>query len=173
MLQSRKAKEPSTFTLVPAQPGSAKTPPVSFQSEGRATQPMIVSSAQKSTTSRSKVNRKLVFMGAAAAVLLAASWLGYEYLTVGRFVVTTDDAYVRAHNTTLASKISGYVDSIPIEDNAHIRAGDVIATIDDGDYRLAADAARDKVATEQATVDRIGRQYRRRAANLSGWAARL
>ncbi len=76
----------------------------------------------------------------------------------GRYMVSTDDAYVRAHNTTLASKISGYVASIPIEDNTQVHAGDVIATIDDGDYRLAADAAREKVATQQATVDRIGRQ---------------
>ena len=39
-----------------------------------------------------------------------------------------------------------------------VRAGDVIARIDDGDYRLAVDSARDKVATQQATVERIGRQ---------------
>ena len=45
-----------------------------------------------------------------------------------------------------------------IEDNAYVHAGDVIATIDDGDYRLAVDAAREKVATQQATVDRFARQ---------------
>ncbi len=79
----------------------------------------------------------------------------------------------RAHNTTLASKISGYVANIPIEDNAPLRAGDVIATIDDGDYRLAADAAREKVATQQATVDRIGRQIVAQAANIDQAKAQL
>ena len=39
-----------------------------------------------------------------------------QWWTTGRYMVSTDDAYVRAHNTTLAAKISGYVASIPIED---------------------------------------------------------
>jgi membrane fusion protein (multidrug efflux system) len=94
-------------------------------------------------------------------------WIG------GRYIVSTDDAYVRAHNTTLASKISGYVASIPVEDNARLHAGDVIATIDDGDYRLAADAAREKVATQQATVDRIGRQIVAQAANIEQAKAQM
>ena len=51
--------------------------------------------------------------------------------------------------------------SVPVTDNTHVHAGDVIATIDDGDYRLAADSAREKVATQQATVARIGASDRR------------
>src|SRR5260370_34947746 len=88
----------------------------------------------------------------------AAGTFGYRWWTVGRFIEATEDAYVSAHNTTLAAKVAGYVSGIAVEDNAHIRAGDVIATIDDGDYRLAADAARDKGATQQGPVQRIGRQ---------------
>ncbi len=80
---------------------------------------------------------------------------------------------MHAHNTTLASKISGYVESIPVDDNATVHAGDVIATIDNGDYRLAADAAREKVATEQATVDRIGRQVIAQAANIDQAKAQM
>src|SRR5208282_882719 len=91
----------------------------------------------------------------------------------GRYMVSTDDAYVGAHNTTLASKISGYVASIPITDNATVHAGDVIATIDDGDYQLAADSAREKVATQQATVDRIGRQVVAQAANVDQAKAQM
>ena len=103
--------------------------------------------------------RKLALIGAAAAVLLAAGgWYGYHYLTVGRYLVSTDDAYVRADATTLAAKVAGYVSSIDVADNSLVRAGEVIARIDDGDYRLAAEAAGDKVATQQATVGRIGQQ---------------
>jgi membrane fusion protein (multidrug efflux system) len=98
-------------------------------------------------------------MGAAAAlVLVAAGWYGTHWLTVGRFMVSTDDAYVRADTTTLAAKVSGYISSVEVADNTFVHAGDVIARIDDGDYRLAVDAARDKVATQRATVTRIGEQ---------------
>ena len=105
----------------------------------------------------------------AAAIVIAmigGSYAGVRWWLDGRYIVSTDDAYVLAHNTTLASKISGYVDNIPVADNARIKAGDVIATIDDGDYRLAVEAARDKAATQQATVDRIGRQIVAQGATI-------
>ena len=81
-------------------------------------------------------NRRTLIAAAAAIAIVAGGAFGTEWWVSGRYVISTDDAYVRAHNTTLASKISGYVASIPIEDNATIHAGDVIATIDDGDYKL-------------------------------------
>jgi membrane fusion protein (multidrug efflux system) len=109
--------------------------------------------------SRSPRARRLALLGAALLLVAGAGGtFGYHWWTVGRFTETTDDAYVSAHNTTLAAKVAGYVSNIMVEDNSRVRAGDVIATIDDGDFVLAANAARDKVATQQATVDRIGRQ---------------
>ena len=73
-------------------------------------------------------------------------------------MVSTDDAYVQAYNTTLAAKVPGYLANVAVTDNTRVHAGDVIATIDDGDYRLAVDSARDKVATQEATIARIGHQ---------------
>jgi membrane fusion protein (multidrug efflux system) len=103
--------------------------------------------------------RKLAMLGTVLLLVAgAAGTFGHRWWTIGRFIEATDDAYVSAHNTTLAAKVAGYVATIAVEDNSHVRAGDVIATIDDGDFVLAATAARDKVATQQATVDRIGRQ---------------
>jgi membrane fusion protein (multidrug efflux system) len=106
-----------------------------------------------------KPRRFRVLVAAAALVALAAGgYFGHYWWTVGRFTVSTDDAYVGAHTATLAAKIPGYVETIPVEDNQHIRAGAVIATIDAGDYRLAVDSARDKAATQEATIARIGEQ---------------
>ena len=103
--------------------------------------------------------RKFVAIGLVALVAIAGGgWYGYNWVTVGRFIVSTDDAYVRADATTLAAKVAGYVSAIDSADNSYVHAGDVIARIDDGDYRLAVAAARDKVATQQATVGRIGQQ---------------
>ena len=120
-----------------------------------------------------KSNRKRILMGVAAAVLLAASWFGYDYMTTGRFLVSTDDAYVRAYNTTLGAKVSGYVSEFLVEDNTKVRAGEVIARIDDGDYRLAADSARDKVATQEATIARFDRQIDAQRAAVEQAKAQL
>jgi membrane fusion protein, multidrug efflux system len=92
------------------------------------------------------------------AILGGGGYFATYWWTSGRFLVSTDDAYVGADTATIAAKISGYVTTVAIADNQHLRAGEVIAKIDDGDYQLAVDAARDKVATQKATIDRIGKQ---------------
>jgi membrane fusion protein, multidrug efflux system len=102
--------------------------------------------------------RKLVLMGIVALLALAAASYGTYYVLVGRFYVSTDDAYVRANNTTLGARVSGHISAILPGDNTLVRTGDVLFRIDDGDYRIAVDAARTRIATQQATIDRIGRQ---------------
>jgi membrane fusion protein (multidrug efflux system) len=119
------------------------------------------------------LNKRTLLASAIAVAMLGGGFAGVRWWLNGRYIVSTDDAYVFAHNRTLASKISGYVDSIPVQDNARVRAGDVIATIDDGDYRLAVDAARDKVATQQTTVGRIGRQIIAQGANVDQAKAQM
>ena len=117
--------------------------------------------------------KRTLIAAAVAIAMIGGGLAGVRWWLDGRYIVSTDDAYVLAHNTTLASKISGYVDNIPVADNARIKAGDVIATIDDGDYRLAVEAARDKAATQQATVDRIGRQIVAQGATIDQAKAQI
>jgi len=102
--------------------------------------------------------RKMVMMAVGLLLALAAASYGVYYVLVGRFHVSTDDAYVRSNNTTLGARVTGHIASIFPGDNALVHAGEVIFKIDDGDYRIAVDAARSKIETQQATIDRIGRQ---------------
>jgi membrane fusion protein, multidrug efflux system len=102
--------------------------------------------------------RKFIMIGVFGLLALAAVGYGVYFLFVGRFYVSTDDAYVRANNTTLGARVAGHVAAILPADNSIVRTGDVIFKIDDGDYQIAVDAARSKIATQQATIDRIGRQ---------------
>ena len=102
--------------------------------------------------------RKLVLTGILTLLALAGASYGTYYFLLGRFFVGTDDAYVRANNTTLGARVSGHIAAILPRDNAVVHGGDVIFKIDDGDYQIAVDAARSRIATQQATIDRIGRQ---------------
>ncbi len=131
----------------PASPAARQTP-----TEAAPTTPLAKDRPQRAS------RRKLVLGAVAVLAVGVAGWFGYDYVTVGRFTVSTDDAYVQAYNTTLAAKVAGYIASVPVTDNTYVHTGDVIATIDDGDYRLAVDAARGKVATQEATVARIAHQ---------------
>jgi membrane fusion protein (multidrug efflux system) len=102
--------------------------------------------------------RKLILIGVGLLLALATAAYGVNYVLIGRFIVSTDDAYVRANNTTLGARVSGHLAAILPGDNVAVHAGDVVFRIDDGDYRISVDAARTRIATQQATIDRIGRQ---------------
>jgi len=96
--------------------------------------------------------RKLLMAGAAVAVLAGAAWYGFDYWTVGRYLVSTDDAYVKADNTTVAPKVSGYLHEVLVGDNEHVRAGQVLARIDQRDFNVALDQAKADVAAAHAAI---------------------
>ncbi|SCM71299.1 Multidrug resistance efflux pump [uncultured Pleomorphomonas sp.] len=96
------------------------------------------------------------------ALIGAAAWFGgkagYAWWIDGRFLVTTDDAYVAADITTLAAKASGYVTEVMVADNQAVKKGDVLARIDSGDYTLAVAQAENALAGNLATIARIDKQ---------------
>src|ERR1700719_4956557 len=96
--------------------------------------------------------KRLLLATAAVAVLSGASWYGWDYWTVGRYLVSTDDAYVKADNTTIAPKVSGYLREVLVGDNERVRAGQVLARIDERDYRVALDQAKADVAAAKAAI---------------------
>lgn len=104
-------------------------------------QPAPTASAPAAVAAKSG-KRKFVMMGIGLVLALAAaSYAGY-YTLVGRFFVSTDDAYVRANNTMLGARVAGHISSILAGDNTLVHAGDTILRIDDGDYKIAVEIGR-------------------------------
>jgi membrane fusion protein (multidrug efflux system) len=96
--------------------------------------------------------RRLLMTGAAVAVLAGAAWYGWDYWTVGQYLVSTDDAYVKADNTTVAPKVSGYLHEVLVGDNERVTAGQVLARIDQRDFIVALDQAKADVAAARAAI---------------------
>jgi membrane fusion protein (multidrug efflux system) len=117
--------------------------------------------------------KRFIFIGFLALLALAGAGYAVYYTLVGRFYIATDDAYVRANNTMLGARVAGHIAAILPRDNALVHGGDVIFRIDDGDYKIAVDAARTKIATQQATIDRIGRQIAAQEAAVEQAQANL
>ena len=91
----------------------------------------------------SKAALKRTALGLALVAALGfAGDRGYDYWKVGRFQVSTDNAYVQADYTTVAPKISGYITEVLVGDNETVKAGQVLARIDDRDFQVALDQAR-------------------------------
>ncbi len=74
--------------------------------------------------------------------------------------VWTDDAYVTAHYATVAPRVSGQVASVDVDDNQPVSAGQLLATIDDRDFRAA-------LATAEATLERDMAQLAEASASIS------
>ena len=97
--------------------------------------------------------RRWIATSAAVALLAGVGWYGWDYWTVGRFLVSTDDAYVQADITTIAPKVSGYLTDVLIGDNEQVKAGQVLTRIDDRDFKVALDQAKADVAAAKATAE--------------------
>ncbi len=102
---------------------------------------------------------KRTVLGVALVGLVAgAGYWGYGYWTVGRYLESTDDAYVKADYTTVSPKVSGYIAKVLVRDNEQVRAGQILARIDDRDFRAALDQARADRETAQAAVSNLDAQ---------------
>ncbi len=103
--------------------------------------------------------KRRILLGAAGVLALAAAgYQGHEYWTTGRFMVETDDAYVQAGITEISPRIQGYVAEAPVRENAHVKKGEVILRLEDGDYRNALETAKSRVVTMADTLARIDAQ---------------
>lgn len=93
-----------------------------------------------------------------AIVLLAALIGGLLYWLQVRHYESTDDAFVAARSFSVASKVGGYVSDIPVTDNQHVDAGNLLARIDERDYRIAIDQANAQVAVAKANIANVEAQ---------------
>ena len=97
--------------------------------------------------------KKLVLAAVLLATLAGGGHYGWTWWTVGRFQETTDNAFLQADKVTVSPRISGVVATVLVGDNQAVRAGDVLATIDDRDARIGVEGARAERAKAQAQLD--------------------
>ncbi|OSI67358.1 hemolysin D [Bradyrhizobium canariense] len=90
--------------------------------------------------------------------LVETTYFGHYYLTTGRYLETTDDAYVKADSTIIAPKISGYISEVLVADNEQVAAGQPLARIDDRDFKTALNQAKADVAASAAAVKNLDAQ---------------
>jgi len=99
-----------------------------------------------------KSRKRVLLAGAAVVVGIAAAWYGYDWWTVGRFIESTDDAYVGGDVTVIAPKVAGFIATVAVTDNQAVHAGDLLVKLDDRDYQAALAKADAAVAGQQATL---------------------
>src|SRR5256884_4096380 len=109
--------------------------------------------------SRQAIKHAALALAAALGVAAAADF-GHYYLTTGRYLETTDDAYVKADSTIIAPKVSGYIAQVLVNDNQSVKAGRLLARIDNRDFEAA-------LAQAHADVDASGAAVRNLDARIA------
>ncbi len=101
---------------------------------------------------RLRIPRHLVPAVLITAMVAASGYAGWKYWTEWRFEVSTDDAYVQADVVSIAPQVAGNVTSMLVNDNEQVKAGQVLAIIDQRPYQAAVDQAKANVEQAQAAI---------------------
>ncbi len=106
-----------------------------------------------------KSRKKRLVLGVIGLIVVAGlADFGHSYWANGRFMIETNDAYVTADTTLISSRVQGYVVEVAVKHNDIVTAGQVLMRLDDGDYRIALDTAKERVHTADQTIARISAQ---------------
>jgi membrane fusion protein (multidrug efflux system) len=124
--------------------------------------------------------KRLALVGAALAILAGAGWYGHDWWTIGRFIESTDDAYVGGNITAIAPHVGGFIAEVLVSDNQFVKSGRTLVRLDQRDFQAALDHAAAVVDARVASLSGLRAQYvlqestiRQRQADLAAKAAQL
>lgn len=117
-----------------------------------------VSSKPEARSAPRRGIKRLALPILAVAVIGGGLYYGHYWWTEGRFLVSTDDAYVAADMALITARVTGYVTAVPVRENQSVRAGETLVEIDPGDLALELKAADARLSTQEAAITRMRAQ---------------
>lgn len=119
------------------------------------------------------MKKKLILSLLLVLLLGASGYYGLNWWRQGRFIESTDNAYIGADITVVAAKVSGYIQRMEVAENQRVAAGDVLFRIDDSEFRAKAAQAEAVVNTKRAALEIIDRQLGAQQAAIADAEAQL
>ncbi len=110
-----------------------------------------------SLTPKRSLKRPLGIL-ALIAIAGGAGWYGYYWSQTGRYLETTDDAYIGGNTTALSPRVSGHVEAVLVDDNQRVTAGQLLVRLDSRTFKTAVDRAEAAVREQQASLDNLHAQ---------------
>src|SRR6516165_7269293 len=131
-----------------------------------------------SATAEKRVKARLTFkqlllLCLACVFAFGMSGYGYYWWAVDRFFQSTDDAYVGGDVTPISPHIAGFVAEIPVTDNEHVHAGQLLVRLDDRDVRAAVDHAEAVLAQRAAALAGLRARYEQQQSAIAQNGAEL
>jgi membrane fusion protein, multidrug efflux system len=126
------------------------------------------------TTVRRRLTfKQLALLAFAFVAAVSGSGYGYYWWTTGRFIESTDDAYVGGNVTPISPHIAGFVAEILVTDNQRVDAGQVLVRLDDRDARAAGEHAEAVLNQRTAMLASLHAKYALQQSAIQQAAADL
>ncbi|HEX4675863.1 MAG TPA: HlyD family secretion protein [Steroidobacteraceae bacterium] len=117
--------------------------------------------------------RRALLLSIGTVAVIAAVSYGVRWWTVGRFIESTDDAYLQADSVTIAPKVSGYVAEVYVTDNQAVTAGQPLVRLDRRQYQAILEQANATIAARKADIERGAAELLQQQANIAQARAQL
>ena len=117
-------------------------------------------------TKERRSDRSRILLIAAAVILIGGAIWGFRWWTVGRFIQSTDDAYLQADSMTVAPKVSGYVAEVFVTDNQSVTEGEPLVRLDNRQYEAMLEQANASIAARKADIERAEAELLQQQANI-------
>jgi membrane fusion protein (multidrug efflux system) len=104
-------------------------------------------------------------LGIGIVALIALVAYGVRWWTVGRFIQSTDDAYLQADSVTIAPKVGGYITKVYVRDNQAVQAGAPLVELDTRQYQASLDQSKATLDARAADIQRAQADLRQQEAN--------
>ncbi|MGF6574793.1 membrane fusion protein, multidrug efflux system [Paraburkholderia fungorum] len=132
---------------------------------GSPSRPIPADDAPASGKRRSSRRTVLIVVGV-VALIAGGLWLA-RWWTVGRFIESTDDAYLQADSVTVAPKVSGYITDVYVADNQVVKPGDPLVRLDTRQYQVALDQAHATIDARKADIARAEADIKQQQSNIA------
>ena len=116
--------------------------------------------------------RRILLVVAVVAATAFGLWL-IHYETRGKYIESTDDAYIRADAVTVSPKILGYVEQVFVADNQDVKAGQPLVRIDPRDYKAQTSQYQAQIDVARANADNVRAMIREQDAAIAQARAQL
>jgi membrane fusion protein (multidrug efflux system) len=113
----------------------------------------------------------LALVGLLVVVLLAA--MAVRWLTIGRYVQTTNDAFLQADQVTVAPRVAGYVAAVLVAENQDVAAGQPLVRIDPRDPDAKLEQAQARVDQGRASIGQAQAEIGQQEAQIAQARAQL
>ena len=130
----------------------AEKPDIPESSNGSAGNSKAAAPTEPTPEKKAHARRVLLVVGVIA--LIAGVVWGLHWWIKGRFMQSTDDAYLHADSVTISPNVTGLVERVYVVDNQAVKAGDPLVKVDARTYEAGLEQANATVEARKADIAR-------------------